>query len=72
DRVRNGDAGEPPQHFAPELLAAPRKPLALGVGEADSLAAKLFLEPSVLFSQLIDRVLLLAVEPTRRGQDKEL
>ncbi|MFT5411708.1 MAG: hypothetical protein ACI9NC_004444, partial [Verrucomicrobiales bacterium] len=40
--------------------------------EADSLAAKLFLEPSVLFSQLIDRVLLLAVEPTRRGQDKEL
>jgi hypothetical protein len=44
----------------------------LGVGEADSLAAKLFPEHPVLFSQVIDRVLLLAIEPTRCGQDKEL
>jgi hypothetical protein len=72
DRVRGGDAGESGKHFAPEPLAAHRKPLALGVGEADSLAVKLLPEYPVLLAQVVDRVFLLAVEPARRNQNKEL
>ena len=72
DGVRGDNAGEPRKHLAPELLAAHRKPSPLRIGESDSFAAKLFSEHPVLLSQVVDRVLLLAVEPPRRGQDEEL
>ena len=56
----------------PPLYRAHRKPPPLHIAEVDPLPTKHLPEHPVLLSQVFDRVLLLAVEPTRRGQDEEL
>ena len=48
-----------------------RKPLALGVGEADSVPTKHFQEHPVLLAQVVDRVLLLAVHPPGKRHENQ-
>jgi hypothetical protein len=58
--------------LATESLAFGRETPALVVRETEALAAKLFLEDSVLLDEVLDDLRLVAVDPARERGEEEL
>ncbi len=71
-RVRGDDRRHLSQDFSTERLSFHREPSALLVGQAETLTAKLTLEDAVLLDEVIDDILLVAVDPAGDGDQKEL
>ena len=66
------DARQVFQNSAAQLLAFRREPPSLVVSESESLSAELFLEDSILLAQVLDRRLLMLVDPPSEDRDEEL
>jgi hypothetical protein len=72
DRVRGDDRRDHLEHAATKSLALHGETTAFVVGEAKSLSLELALQDSVLLDQVVDDVLLMAIEPAGEGYDEEL
>ncbi len=72
NRVRRHDRRHVAQDLSTERLAFHREPSSLVIGEAETLATELAFEDAVLLDEVIDDILLVAVEPSSDGDQKEL
>jgi hypothetical protein len=72
DCVGCNDAGDLAEDPSAELLPLRREPPSLVVGEPEPLSAELLFEDPVLFAQIIDRRLLVFVDPASEDRDEEL
>jgi len=72
DRVRGDDTGEVEERLSADRLSCDRQPATLFVGEPDSSVAQLLEEDAVLLSQIVDRRLLVAVDPAGHRQEQDL
>jgi len=72
DGVRRDDPGDLAEHLAAQQLALHGKAPALFVGQARPTATKLLSEDAVLFEQVVDGLLLLAVDPAGEHQQEEV
>ena len=70
DGVGSDDGGNLGQELPPERLAQPGEPDSLGVGEPDAPLAELP-EDLVLFDEVLDHTLLMAVDPAREQGEEE-
>jgi hypothetical protein len=69
NRIRSHDAGQFVEHLPAEDLAFDSQPPALVVVEQDSVLSELLSENSILRQEVLNGVLLSAVDPA--GQDQE-
>ena len=72
DRVRREQRSELSKQPAPEYLALDRQSTALFIVEQDSSLTEFFFEDSILGHQMLDDILLFAVDPTRENDETEL
>ncbi len=72
DRVRSDDRRHVAQDLSTERLAFHREPSSLVIGEAETLATELAFEDAVLLDEVINHILLMAVDPSSDGDQKEL
>jgi hypothetical protein len=63
DRVRSDHTGHPHQCAPAESLTAHRETTALGVCEAKRSGTKLLAEDAILFSEIVDQIVLVAIHP---------
>jgi hypothetical protein len=66
------DACQVPQNSAARLLSFCGQPPSLVVSEPKSFSTDLILEDSILLSQVLDRSLLVLVDPASESRDEEL
>lgn len=66
-----GDAGDFGQSASAHFLGADGKSAALIVGEAEASNSELFAKDSILFSQVVDSVLVMLAEPASKAGDEE-
>ena len=72
DRIRSHDGGQLLEHLAPEDLAFDGQAPALVVVKEDSLLPELLPEDPILRYEVLDSVLLSAIDPAYRDQEQEL
>ena len=72
NRVGCDNPGHLAQALASEQLAPDCKTTALIIRETQTPAAELLTQNPILFSQLVDQILLLTVQPSGQGEDEEL
>jgi hypothetical protein len=71
NRVGRHDRCHLLQHPATESLAPRRQPPALGVSQPNSPASQLLLENAILLHQIVDHLLLAAVDPSSQGDEQQ-
>ena len=71
-RIRSHDAGQLLEHLPPEDFAFDSQPLALVVAEQDSFLSELLSEDSILCQEILDGVLLTAVDPAGEDQEQQM
>ena len=71
DRVGRHDGRHLPQDPATEALALRREPSALVVGQPNAPPRQLLLENAVLLHQILDDLLLVAVDPSSEGHEQQ-
>ncbi len=72
NRVGRDDACHLHQCPSSEFRAAHCESAALGVGQAKWSTSELLAEDPILLSQIVDQILLVAVQPASEGEDEEL
>ena len=72
DRVRRKQRADLAEHFASEDLAFDSQSSALVVVEQDSLFAEFLSQHLVFGAEILDRSLLLLVDPASENQEEEL
>lgn len=72
DRVRCEQGAEFLQPFAAEDLTLHRESSTLVIAQQDSLLAELFLEHLIFGSQILDHLLLLAIDPASENHQAKL
>src|SRR5262249_7079922 len=72
DCVGRHDGRDLPQEPSAESATFHRKASALVVGQPEAAAIHLLLEDTVLLHQVLNNVLLVAVDPSREGQEQHL
>ena len=72
DRIRSHDGGQLFEHLAPEYLAFDGQPPALAVVKEDSPLPEFLSEDPILRYEVLDNVLLSAIDPARKDQEQEL
>ncbi len=60
------------QDPSPELLPPDGETAPLSVGQAERTAAQLFAKDSILLTEIVDQILLPAVQPTGGSKDEEV
>jgi hypothetical protein len=71
DRVRRHDGRNLSQNLATESLALHRQAAALAVSQPDTPPPQLLPKDAVLFNQIVDHVLLVAIDPSSEGQKQQ-
>ena len=72
NRVGSDDACHSSQRPLSESLASHGESAALGVGQPKRSTAELLAEDAILLSQIVDQILLVAIQPSGQGEDEEL
>jgi len=72
DRLRRHDARELIQYAATESNSANREAGSFGIGETEPATLKLALQNAVLFLQVLEDALLVAVEPAGEDDGQDL
>lgn len=72
DRVRGNETGEVEQRLSADRLPCDRQPPALLVGEPDPSLPELLEQDAVLFPEIVDRRLLVAVDPSGDGGEEDM
>lgn len=70
--IGSDDARELSERSSPELLSRGREPAALGVGQNEVPSVKLLLKDAVFFQQVVDDVLLPALDETGQCEYEKL
>jgi hypothetical protein len=70
--LRSDDGGQPLEHFPPEDLTFYSQPSALVVVEGDSLLSELLFEDSIFGQEVLDSVLLPAIDPAGKDQKQQM
>ena len=71
-RVRGDDAGQTVQHGSSEHLGPHCQPSALVVGEPQTPSTQLFAQHPVLLAEIVDHILLTAVDKARDSDNEKL
>ena len=66
------DTRDPRQDFPAEFLAAHGESTALGVGQAKRARAQVLPEDPILFLEIRDQIVLVAVRPASQRENEEL
>ena len=72
DRIRSYDGGQLLEHLPPEDLAFDSQPPPLVVVKQDSVLSELLSENPILLYEVLDGVLLSAIDPAGEDQEQEL
>jgi hypothetical protein len=72
DRVRRHDRGHSPQEPSAQPMPLRREPAALVVRQSEALALQLLSENVVLLYEVLDEVLLVAVNPSGERHEQQL
>jgi hypothetical protein len=72
NRIRSDDGGQLLERFPPEDPAFDSQPPALVVVEQDSLLSELLFEDSILGQEVLDSVLLPAIDPAGKDQKQQM
>jgi hypothetical protein len=71
DRVWRHDCGDAPQQLSAQSMPLRREPAALVVRQLKALALQLLSKDAVLFYEVFDKVLLVAVNPSSERNDQQ-
>jgi len=71
NRLRGHKRRDLPQKLPPKALSPGRQPAALGVGQTEPLASQVVVEDTVFLPQVVDDLLLLAVNPACQGDQEK-
>ena len=72
ERVRSDDRGQFVEGFAAERLALEGQAAALVIVQENATLAEFFSQHLILSQQILDRVLLVSVDPTGQDEKQEL
>ena len=72
DRVRGDDARDLPEDAPAEFVAAHSESPTLGVGQAKRPRAQVLPKNPILFTQIVDQIVLVAVHPASERENEEL
>jgi hypothetical protein len=72
DRVGRHDGRDLPQDPSAESASPRREAAALVIGQPEAAPLQLLLQDAVLLYQVLDNVLLVAIDPPREGQEQHL
>ena len=72
ERVRSDDRGQFVEGFAAERLALEGQAATLVIVQENATLAELFSQHLILSQQILDRVLLMSVDPTGQDEKQEL